>query len=59
MTPQGEPITMLSTILNLNHHPGFAHWHFFVMSVPNIVVIVLSLVVFAVAVLAPFPGPLQ
>jgi hypothetical protein len=26
------------------------------MSVPNIVVIVLTLVVFAVAILAPFPG---
>ena len=47
---------MLSAIFNLNHHPGFAHWHFFAMSVPNVVVIVLTLVVFAVAVLAPFPG---
>jgi hypothetical protein len=31
------------------------HWHFFTMSVSNVVVIVLMLVVFAVAVLAPFP----
>ncbi len=49
-------MTMLGAIFNLNHHAGFAHWHFFAMSVPNIVVIVLTLVVFAVAILAPFPG---
>ncbi len=49
-------MTMLGAIVNLSGHPGFAHWHFFAMSVPNIVVIVLTLVVFAVAILAPFPG---
>ena len=47
---------MLAAVLNLNGKPGFAHWHFFQMSVPNIVVIVLMLVVFVVALLAPFPG---
>lgn len=46
----------MAAIINLNHHAGFAHWHFFAMSVPNIIVIVLSLVVFAIAILAPFPG---
>jgi hypothetical protein len=46
----------MAAVFNLNHHAGFAHWHFFSMSVPNIIVIVLSLVVFAVAILAPFPG---
>lgn len=45
----------MAAIVNLNHHPGFAHWHFFMMSVPNIIVIVLTLAVFAVAILAPFP----
>jgi hypothetical protein len=31
------------------------HWHFFSMSVSNVVVIVLMLIVFAAAILAPFP----
>ena len=47
---------MTAAIFNLNGHPGFAHWHFFQMSVPNIVVIVLMFVVFVAALLAPFPG---
>jgi hypothetical protein len=47
---------MFGAVFNLNHHAAYAHWHFFEMSVPNIVVIVLMLIVFAVAILAPFPG---
>ena len=46
----------MAAVLNLNHHAGYAHWHFFLMSVPNIIVILLTLVVFAIAILAPFPG---
>ena len=49
-------MTMLDAIFNLNHDAGYAHWHFFLMSVPNIIVILLTLVVFVVAILAPFPG---
>jgi hypothetical protein len=49
-------MTMLAAIFNLNHHAGYAHWHFFLMSVPNIIVILLTLFVFVVAILAPFPG---
>jgi hypothetical protein len=47
---------MFAAIVNLNGKPGFAHAGFFQMSVPNIIVIVLMLVVFVVALLAPFPG---
>ncbi len=47
---------MIAAIFDLNGKPGFAHWHFFQMSVPNIIVIVLMLLVFVVALLAPFPG---
>jgi hypothetical protein len=47
---------MIAAILNLNHPANTVHWHFFSMSVSNVVVIVLMLVVFAVAILAPFPG---
>jgi hypothetical protein len=50
------PWHSMAALLNLNHHAGFAHWHFFAMSVPNIIVIVLTFIVFAVAILAPFPG---
>jgi hypothetical protein len=32
------------------------HWYFFSMSVANVVVIALMLVVFALAILLPFPG---
>ena len=46
---------MLAAIFNLNHPAHTVHWHFFTMSVANVVVIVLMLVVFAVAILAPFP----
>jgi hypothetical protein len=31
------------------------HWHFFQMSVSNLVVIVLMVIVFAAAILVPFP----
>jgi hypothetical protein len=46
---------MIAAILNLNHPANTVHWHFFSMSVANVVVIVLIFVVFAVAILAPFP----
>jgi hypothetical protein len=44
-----------AAVFNLNHPAHTVHWHFFSMSVSNVVVIVLMLVVFAVAILAPFP----
>jgi hypothetical protein len=47
---------MNAAIFNLNHPAHTVHWHFFSMSVSNVVVIVLMLLVFAVAILAPFPG---
>ena len=45
----------MAAVFNLNHHATYVHWHFFQMSVSNILLIVAMLVVFAVAVLAPFP----
>ena len=47
---------MIGAIVNLNHPANTVHWHFFSMSVANVVVIVLMLIVFALAILAPFPG---
>ena len=43
-------------IFDLSHPAHTVHWHFFSMSVSNVVVIVVMLVVFAVAILVPFPG---
>jgi hypothetical protein len=47
---------MMAAIFNLSHPANTVHWHFFSMSVANVVVIVVMLVVFAVAIAAPFPG---
>ena len=47
---------MIAAIFNLNHPANTVHWHFFSMSVANVVVIVVMLVVFALAILVPFPG---
>jgi hypothetical protein len=46
----------MAAVLNLNHPAHTVHWHFFTMTVSNIVVIVLMLVVFVLAILLPFPG---
>ena len=46
---------LMAAIFNLNHPAHTVHWHFFTMSVSNVVVIVVMLIVFAVAILAPFP----
>jgi hypothetical protein len=45
----------VAAIFNLNHPAHTVHWHFFQMSVSNIVVIVLMLAVFVIAILVPFP----
>ncbi len=47
---------MIAAVFNLNHPANTVHWHFFVMSVSNVVVIVVMLIVFLLAVLVPFPG---
>jgi hypothetical protein len=47
---------MMASLVNLNHPAHYVHWHFFQMSVANIVVIALMLVVFAAAVAARVPG---
>lgn len=55
----------MAAIFNLNHHASSVNFHIgkasspfltFDMSVSNVIVIVVMLVVFAVAILAPFPG---
>lgn len=47
---------MLGSIVNLNGPAHYVHWHFFLMSVPNLIVIVLMLIVFALALFLRAPG---
>jgi hypothetical protein len=47
---------VLGAVFNLNHKAHVVHWHFFQMSVANVVVIVVMLAVFALAIALPFPG---
>jgi hypothetical protein len=46
----------IAAVFNLNHPAHVVHWHFFQMSVANVVVIVTMFVVFALAIALPFPG---
>jgi hypothetical protein len=47
---------VLASIFNLNHPAHVVHWHFIQLSVSNVLVIALMLLVFALAVVLPFPG---
>lgn len=47
---------ILGAVFDLNTRAHYVHWHFFDMSVANISVIVAMLIVFALAILLPFPG---
>ena len=42
-------------VFDLNGPAHYVHWHFFQMSVANVVVIVLMIAVFVAAILLPFP----
>ncbi len=42
-------------VFNLNGPAHYVHWHFFQMSVANVVVIGLMIVVFVLALVIPFP----
>jgi hypothetical protein len=55
-TSGGQIMSVLGAVFNLNHPAHVVHWHFFQMTVSNIIVIVLMVIVFALAILLPFPG---
>ncbi len=48
----------LSTMsaINLNHPGRYVHWGVIQISVANLVLILLMVVIFAAAILLPFPG---
>jgi len=45
-----------AAIVNLNHPAHVVEWHFIKLSLANVIVIVVMLIVFALAILLPFPG---
>jgi hypothetical protein len=47
---------MIAAVFNLNHHATYVHWHFIDVSLSNVMVVAAMLVVFALAILVPFPG---
>jgi hypothetical protein len=49
------PSLILAAVFDLSHPARYVHWHFFQMSVANIVVILLMIAVFIAAILLPFP----
>ena len=46
---------VLGALFDLSHPARYLHWHFFQMSVANVVVILLMIVVFVAAILIRFP----
>jgi hypothetical protein len=46
---------LLAALFDLSNPAHYVHWHFFQMSVPNVIAILLMILVFAVAILVPFP----
>jgi len=46
---------LLAALFDLSHPAHYLHWHFFQMSVANVVVILAMIAVFIVAILVPFP----
>ena len=47
---------LLGAFINLNGRPRYVHSGWFLISVANLVVIAAMLLVFALAILLPFPG---
>lgn len=52
----GAITTVVGAVFNLDHPAHTVSWHFIHLSVANVVVIGLMLIVFALAILLPFPG---
>ena len=46
---------VFGALFDLSHPAHYLHWHFFQMSVANVIVIVLMIAVFVAAILIPFP----
>jgi len=49
-------VELLAAIFNLNHYGRYFTWHWLNISIANLVVVVLMVIVFVTALVAPFPG---
>jgi hypothetical protein len=49
-------VGVLGAVFNLNNPAHVVHWHFIQMSLSNVIVIAVMLIVFALAIVLPFPG---
>lgn len=47
---------VLAALFDLNHPAHVVEWHFIQLSVANLILIALMFVVFALAIVLPFPG---
>jgi quinol-cytochrome oxidoreductase complex cytochrome b subunit len=47
---------ILGALINLNHPAIYLHWHFILISLPNLIVIVVMLALFILALVLPFVG---
>ncbi len=47
---------LAAAVFNLNHPAHVVHWHFIELTVSNVIVLGVMLVVFALAIVLPFPG---
>jgi hypothetical protein len=47
---------VMGAIFNLNHPAHVVHWHFIKLPLANVLVIASMLILFAIALVAPFPG---
>ena len=56
MPPRPYGVPAMAVIVNLNNPAHYVHWHFFQMSVPNIIAIAVTLAVFAVAIFVRLPS---
>lgn len=46
---------VFAALFDLSDPARYLHWHFFQMSVANVIVILLMIAVFVAAILIPFP----
>jgi hypothetical protein len=46
---------VFAALFDLSHPAHYLHWHIFLMSAANVVVILLMIAVFIAAILIPFP----
>lgn len=47
----------MAAVFNLNHHASYIHWHFFQMSVSNVLLVAAMFIVFFAAIFVRFPRP--